>query len=122
MRFNIIYIMRILAGRNAAPGGQKAALNPARESERAFKIPYKALKSIGPGLTIAPNRTINLKFAGMETDGSTSEAESGIAAEIELSRNFEAYFRFLDEYWSLFDWPEAVRRCWKPIRFHDIRL
>jgi hypothetical protein len=36
--------------------------------------------------------------------------------------NLEAYFRFLEEYWSLFDWREAVARCWKPGRFHDIRL
>ncbi|MBI1732506.1 MAG: hypothetical protein HYR49_07020 [Gammaproteobacteria bacterium] len=36
--------------------------------------------------------------------------------------DFEKYFRFLEEYWSLFDWREAVRRCWRPGRFHDIRL
>lgn len=36
--------------------------------------------------------------------------------------DLEEYFRVLEEYWSLFDWREAVKRCWKPGRFHDIRL
>ena len=37
-------------------------------------------------------------------------------------KDFAGYFRFLEDYWTVYDWQEAVKRSWRPGCFHDIRL
>ena len=37
-------------------------------------------------------------------------------------KDFTGYFRFLEDYWTVYDWQEAVKRSWRPGCFHDIRL
>ena len=67
--------------------------------------------SDGPTQTVMTNRHLR-----------TEQAESTSVAQANHVPDFEEYFRFLEQYWSLFDWQEAVRRCWTPGHYHDIRL